>query len=158
MVYGYLRACGAPDPEDLTAEVFVGMIRGLPSFDGGPSEFRAWLMTIAYRRLIDARRRQSRRPVDLHEPQTFDGVLSDTPPELAEVAIDPRLIAAFATLTEAQREVLALRFVADLGLKRVATITGRPVGAVKSIQHRALAALRSALAGAPDLADEAASQ
>lgn len=150
LVYGYLRACGVPDAEDLTADVFVGMLRNLHSFTGGPNEFRAWLMTIAYRRRVDAGRRAAGNGFDLHEPQSFDAFESVAPSELVTSEIDPRLIEAFGALTDPQREVLALRFVADLGLERVAAITGRPVGAVKSMQHRALAALRSVLSGSFD--------
>lgn len=150
MVYGYLRACGAPDAEDLTGDVFVGVLRNIKSFEGGPNEFRVWLMTIAYRRLVDARRRGTVRNLDLQEPSSFEGIESFRPLDLPRVEVDPRLIAAFATLTDSQREVLALRFVADLGLERVAAITGRPVGAVKSMQHRALAALRVELSGPVD--------
>lgn len=145
MVYGYLRACGAPEADDLTADVFVGVLRNIHAFDGGPNEFRAWLMTIAYRRMIDARRRRASRDVDLREPQVFEAVESLVSLELPAVEIDPQLTEALSRLTDAQREVLALRFVADLGLERVAAITGRPVGAVKSLQHRALASLRAVL-------------
>ncbi len=153
LVYGYLRACGAPDAEDLTADVFVGMLRNLHSFTGGPNEFRAWLMTIAYRRRVDAGRRVAGKGSEPHEPQSFEAFQSAAPSELMACEIDPRLVAAFSALTDSQREVLALRFVADLGLERVAALTGRPVGAVKSMQHRALAALRNVLA---DPVDEAA--
>ncbi len=145
MVYGYLRACGIADAEDLTSEVFVGVLKGLPSFVGGPNEFRTWLMTIAYRRMVDYRRHKS---TDKTVVQQAVEVAELTPDDLSDpfaVEIDPRLIAAFSTLTTAQREVVALRFVADLGLDRVAQITNRPVGAVKSLQHRGLSTLRSAL-------------
>ncbi|MFN8026981.1 MAG: sigma factor-like helix-turn-helix DNA-binding protein [Acidimicrobiia bacterium] len=50
-----------------------------------------------------------------------------------------------AALPDAQREVLALRVIADLPLADVATVLGKRVGAVKSLQHRALAALRRVL-------------
>ncbi len=146
VVYGYLRACGIQDAEDLTSEVFIGVLRGLDSFKGGPSEFRTWLMTIAYRRMVDYRRRQSSDRSVSQEPEKISSLAPATQFDAFGVEIDPRLIAAFTTLTIAQKEVVALRFVADLGLERVAQITGRPVGAVKSLQHRGLATLRNALA------------
>ena len=58
---------------------------------------------------------------------------------------DPGLHNALLQLTPDQREVVTLRFVADLAIEEVARITGRPVGAVKSLQHRALRTLASAL-------------
>jgi RNA polymerase sigma-70 factor (ECF subfamily) len=50
-----------------------------------------------------------------------------------------------ATLTDDQRAVLLLRVVADLSLAETADVLGKPVGAVKALQHRALARLRAAL-------------
>lgn len=143
MVYGYLRACGVPDPDDLTSDVFIGMLRGLDRFHGDHAAFRRWLMTIAHRRLVDQQRRWYRNRIDLIEPGDLerDGS-SPLATELDALEIDRELVMAFAELTEAQREVLALRFVADLSLEEVSGITDRPVAAVKSLQSRGLAALR----------------
>jgi RNA polymerase sigma-70 factor (ECF subfamily) len=58
---------------------------------------------------------------------------------------DSGLVAALQHLTPDQREVLALRFVADLALEDVARLTKRSVGATKSLQHRALHNLRAAV-------------
>ena len=55
--------------------------------------------------------------------------------------IDPALVSAIGRLTPDQREVVVLRFVADLPIEAVARITGRTTGAVKALQHRALAQL-----------------
>lgn len=156
MVHGYFRANGALDPDDLTADVFVGLLRNVASFEGGPGEFRTWLMTIAHRRLVDARRRQAVRQTEPQPPQSFEGLKWDQDPEFAAIAVEPRLVTAFTKLTEAQREVLALRFLADLDLERVAAVTGRPVGAVKSMQYRALATLRAELSQQPGTSDEGA--
>jgi RNA polymerase sigma-70 factor (ECF subfamily) len=143
VVYGYLRASRVPDPEDLTSEVFAGMLRGLHRFEGGQADFRRWLMTIAHHRLVDQRRRSLRDKIDLTEPGELDASWSGRQlVEAAAVVVDADLIAAFGALTEAQREVLALRFVTDASLQDVAEITGRPVAAVKSLQSRGLAALR----------------
>jgi RNA polymerase sigma-70 factor, ECF subfamily len=54
-------------------------------------------------------------------------------------------MAALAALTADQREVVALRFVADLPIDAVAAVTGRSPGAVKALQHRALQALAEEL-------------
>src|SRR5947207_12645280 len=63
-VFGYLRARRADEPDDLTAEVFLQVVRDLGSFEGGESAFRAWVFTIANHRLLDERRRNGRRPVE----------------------------------------------------------------------------------------------
>ena len=65
---GYLRAHGAAEPEDLAGEVFLQVVRGLDRFSGAERDFRAWVFTIAHRRLVDdapprrAGRRRRRRP------------------------------------------------------------------------------------------------
>lgn len=61
-VLGYLRARGAPEPEDLTGEVFLHLVRTLDSFDGDERGFRAWTFAIAHNRLVDDARRRTRRP------------------------------------------------------------------------------------------------
>src|SRR5882672_6340197 len=63
-VAGYFRAHGAADSENLTGEVFLQIVRGLPNFSGGEREFRAWTFTIAHRRLVDDLRRRRRRPAE----------------------------------------------------------------------------------------------
>lgn len=143
MVYGYFRACGVSDPDDLTSEVFMGMLRGLAKFAGDHPAFRRWLMTIAHRRLVDSRRRQGASKIELSEPASLELLSGDERgADLKAVEIDAELVDAFGRLTDPQREVLALRFIADVSLRGVAAITGRPTGAVKSLQNRGLETLR----------------
>ena len=142
-VLGYLRAQRAPDPEDILGEVFLQVARDLAGFRGDDVAMRRWVFAIAHNRLLDARRRESRRPPrsDLAPPERPVG----PPPD----PFDPALVAALAALTADQREVVVLRFVGDLSLEDVARITRRKVGAVKALQHRALEALSRALAEPP---------
>ena len=147
-VLGYLRSQRASEPEDLLGEVFLQVVRDLLRFRGDDDDLRRWVFTIAYHRLVDARRRSGRRPA-----------LGDGPiPELRSAPpadpLDPDLVQALCELTAEQREVVALRFVADLSIDAVATLTGRSPGAVKSLQHRALAALAEHLGdtGSPPIA------
>lgn len=139
-VLGYLRAQRAPEPEDTLGDVFLQVARDLPRFKGDDDALRRWVFSIAYNRLTDVHRRRSRRPAlsDLAVPEQA------TPPPTDP--IDPELVAALAQLTPEQREVVVLRFVADLPLADVARITGRRAGAVKAMQHRALEVLGRALA------------
>ncbi|MGI8685222.1 MAG: RNA polymerase sigma factor [Acidimicrobiales bacterium] len=138
-VLGYLRAQRAPEPEDILGEVFLQVARDVPRFRGDDDHLRRWVFSIAHNRLLDARRRVARRPrlVDRAVPE----VASPPPPD----PIDPDLVAALAELTPDQREVVVLRFVADLPLADVAKITSRRTGAVKALQHRALESLGRAL-------------
>jgi len=138
-VLGYLRARRAPDPEDVLGEVFLQVSRDLERFEGDPCDLRRWVFTIAHHRMTDAFRRRSRRPRIIDRSPTS----AVAPP--APDPIDEDLVAALGGLGDDQREVVVLRFVADLSLEDVAAITGRSANAVKAMQHRALANLRRAL-------------
>lgn len=147
-VLGYLRSQRASDPEDLLGDVFVQVVRDLPRFRGDDDALRRWVFTIAHHRLVDARRRSGRRPA------LDDGPLPELRSAPPADLLDPDLVRALCELTAEQREVVALRFVADLSIDAVATLTGRSKGAVKALQHRALAALAEHLgdAGSPPIA------
>jgi len=134
-VLGYLRAQGVPDPEDLLGEVFLQVARDLRAVRGDEVAVRKWVFTLARNRVIDDVRRRSRRPI------TIGGAVPDRPGPDREQPLDPVLQSAIDRLAPEQREVVLLRFVADLPIEVVARITGRTAGAVKSIQHRALAHL-----------------
>ena len=139
-VLGYLRAQRAPEPEDILGEVFLQVARDLHRFRGDDDALRRWVFSIAHNRLLDARRRDGRRP------QLVDRAVPAVPTPPLPDPLDPDLVAALAQLTADQREVVVLRFVADLPLADVAKITSRRVGAVKAMQRRALEALERALA------------
>jgi RNA polymerase sigma-70 factor (ECF subfamily) len=143
-VTGYLRMHGAAEPDDLASETFLGVFTGLAAFQGDEDGFRAWVFTIAHRRLVDDWRRRSRRPQ-----------LADDPGDLAELpggdVEDDALVGAgtetvyrlCAALPDDQRSVLLLRILADLTVEQVARAMGRSVGAVKALQRRGLRALRA---------------
>jgi len=150
-VLGYLRGQSVPDPEDVLGEIFLQVARDFHKFRGDGDALRRWVFSIAHNRIIDAQRRRGR---DRSTPDPMDGAggaewidatpgtTSTSPPE---ESVDPVLVAALAELSDDQREVIVLRFVADLPLEAVAKITGRKAGAVKSLQHRALENLRKAV-------------
>ncbi len=138
---GYLRAQRVPDPDDVLGEVFLHVARDIKRFSGDDAAARRWVFSIAHNRAIDAHRRLGR---DRTTPTADvpEMVAADEPPPSS---IDPELEAALAALTADQREVLVLRFVADLSLEDVARITKRKVGGVKALQHRGLENLRRAI-------------
>lgn len=148
IVFGYLRANGCTNADDATADVFEGMLKSIHRFRGDTDDFRRWLMTIAHRRLIDDRRRRRRRRSNEvnrdaladHEPGTVR-----FPNNADPFALDTELVAALSKLTDAQRQVIGLRFIGDLSIEQAATVTGRSVTAVKALQRRGLAALRRSL-------------
>jgi RNA polymerase sigma-70 factor (ECF subfamily) len=149
-VLGYLRGQRAVEPEDLTSEVFVGVVRGLRGFRGDERNFRSWVFSIAHRRLIDERRRLTRRREDVVDPSALAGPLAGP---LAGAAVGNAEDEALALLgegwalrtleilTDDQRSVLLLRVLADLSVEEVARLLGKRPGAVKTLQRRALASL-----------------
>nr|WP_246210814.1 sigma-70 family RNA polymerase sigma factor [Phytoactinopolyspora alkaliphila] len=146
-VAAYARLQGSPEPEDLTSEVFLGVFAGLASFEGTESKFRSWVFTIAHHRLVDERRRLSRRSF----VPTADADVLDRPGGNAEQdALDKlgrrRVEELCAQLSADQRAVMLLRIVGDLTVEQVATVVGRSPGAVKGLQRRALTSLRKKVA------------
>jgi RNA polymerase sigma-70 factor (ECF subfamily) len=147
-VLGYMRANGAPDPEDCHGEVFLQVARDLEKFAGDEQRFRAWVFTIAHHRLIDARRGAARRPVDLSaEPPEPSGESAEDASEQAMARIGADEVrAVLRTLSPDQRSVLLLRVLGGLTVQEVAKALGKRPGAVKALQRRGLAAVQRKLA------------
>lgn len=146
---GFLRGRGLEDPEDALGDVLLDLARSLRSFAGDEAGFRAWVFTIAHRRAVDAVRRAVRRPSTPFPVEELAPVLDATVsgPDAIEAVVDRlalggRLDALLAELTDEQREVLVLRFAADLDATTVGRVTGRSTNAVAAITRRGLARLR----------------
>ena len=146
-VTGYLASRGAAEPEDVSSEVFLNVARGIHSFKGDRDSFRSWVFVIAHRKLIDERRSRARQPhlAGFPEDTSSKSEGGNVENEAMANLITDELQAALEPLTEAQRDVLALRLVAGLTLAETAHVTGKRVGAVKALQRRALATLHAKL-------------
>lgn len=144
-VAGYLRLNGVSEVDEVTNEVFAQVHRGLHRFSGDWAGFRSWVFTIAHHRMVDEARRARRRPPVAQAEVSEEAATGDVESEALEALSDERLHRLLSILSEDQRQVLLLRIVADLPLEEVASTLGKTVGAVKSLQHRALASLRRAL-------------
>ncbi len=142
-VVGYLRLQGASDPEDLTNEVFLNVFTGIGSFSGDEGQFRSWAFTIAHHRLVDERRRSSRRPdvapQEVEERADADGDVEDE--VLRRLSIE-RVRRLCDRLAPDQRDVLLLRLLSAMTLEQTAEALGKSETAVKALQRRALAAIR----------------
>jgi len=146
VLLGFLRMSGARDPENLLGEVFLQMARNLPRFRGDEGALRGWAFLVARNRVVDERRRASRRPeVPLPDDGDTAGAVGDAEADALQRLGDTRVQELLDTLTHEQRDVIVLRVLGDLSLEQVAGILGKRVGAVKQLQHRALAALRRTL-------------
>ena len=144
-----LRFCRSVEPrvaDDLAAEVWLALAKGVRTFEGDLAGFRAWAFTIARRRVIDHRRMAMRRrttPSDALE--LVQSPHADDPAELvveqqsAQEAVD--LIAD--ALPGDLAEVLLLRVVGGLDVAHVAQVMGRTPNWVRVMQHRALRRLAS---------------
>jgi RNA polymerase sigma-70 factor (ECF subfamily) len=103
---------------------------------------RAYLYRIAHNWIIDHYR--SRKP----ETELLDGIASDqnnTELDATERLNQQRIRAALRELTPDQQQVIVLKFLEGWENAEIAHILNKPIGAVKSLQHRALVALRKRL-------------
>lgn len=142
-----LRLTGSRhDAEDLAQETLVRAYRAL---GGYPPQrirslrLRAWLWTILLNLVRNRARSRKRRP-----PTTDIEAAASSPAhsDIAATAVATVDVArALTTLDPADREMLVLRYVADLSVEEIAEATGRPQGTVKSRAHRSLARLRMVL-------------
>ncbi|MEN8235303.1 MAG: RNA polymerase sigma factor [Actinomycetota bacterium] len=141
---GFFRTRGVADPEGLAGDVFVDLAKNITEFEGDESGFGSWVFVIAYRRMSDQWRRQRRRldeiPSGLSaEPNQLVASAEDVAMESLGNVEAARML---ETLTDDQRDVIALRIVAGLTLEETSRVVGKPISAVKALQRRGVAALR----------------
>ena len=146
----YLRVIAPDVADDVAAETWLQVLRGLSRFRGGEENWRAWLFTIARSRAIDERRRRTRRPtVPLDEMAPGDAPAAADAAEIALANLrTERAIELIATLPALQAEVIMLRVVGGLDNQAVAELLGRSPGAVRVAAHRGLRRLAAMLAKA----------
>jgi len=144
--YVYYRVGGNVHvAEDLTGEVFVRLVERIGRFTHRGRPIRAWLYTIARNLVADHRRTLAKVAIGPLEESLPDGE-TDQPAHAVQRRLTQEcLAAALQHLTEEQRQVVLLKFMEDHSNAQVAALLGKTEGAVKSLQHRALDALRRAL-------------
>ncbi len=137
----YFAAHAPSEAEDLASETWLAAARRLGSFEGDERDFRAWLFTIAHRRLVQHWRDAARRPRQVAGAETFETVLgsSDTEREALEATEAVAAARALAAaLTRDQAQVVLLRVLGELTVEEVAAALGKRPGTVRVLQHRAL--------------------
>ena len=141
-VYAYVayRVGPGPDAEDITSEVFERALRYRASYDFKRGEPMAWLIGIA-RRCVDGAVSNLNRPLDSVEERAAPGDLAD------EAVGRLSLAAAVSHLSERDRELIALRYGADLTGRQIGAILDLSANAVDVAVHRAVERLRQALDG-----------
>jgi len=145
-IYRYIafKIGNKTEAEDMTQQVFLNAIKSISSFRWRGIPFSAWLFRIAHNQVVDYLRKKAK-----HATTSLDEVLvsnGNNPQLVAEQNLDiERLLLATKQLTQAQREVISLRFASELSIAQVAKVMGKSQGAIKALQHSAIVALRKTL-------------
>jgi RNA polymerase sigma-70 factor, ECF subfamily len=138
-VYAYVayRVGDGHEAEDITSETFERAVRYKQSYDSRKGEPIAWLIGIARRCM------GGRPPAFEHSPDDLHTV---DPLDLEEESIRRiDLSAGIERLEERDRELIALRYGADLSARQIAELQGAKTNAIEVALHRALGRLRAAL-------------
>lgn len=144
-IYGYaLRLLGNADlAEECVAETFNRFLLALRTGRGPKEHLRAYLYRIAHNWITDQYRRV---PTILPLESTTE---TDPASPLHQILIEhmeqEQVRRALASLTPDQRQVVVLKFLEEWTHEEIAVALGKPVGAVKSLQHRAIASLQRLL-------------
>ena len=144
----FLRSQEHRVADDLAAEVWLAVARGISRFEGDWPDFRAWVFAIARKRLADHRRTAVRRRTDVVASEEFDHHLADETTEndaLDKISGQQAAALITAVLSADQAEVLLLRVLADLDVDQVASIVQRSPNWVRVTQHRAMRTLAKRL-------------
>ena len=143
-IYSYLHMSvgNRHDAEDLTTQTFLKMLEAIGRFQWKAVPFSAWLFRIAHNLAMDHFRATKRVQPEEEVPE---------PPGAEEASAEfhalhsigrASMLDLIAGLSPEQRQVLTLKFVFNFANGDVAQILGKSEGAVKSLQHRALASLQ----------------
>ncbi len=143
--YAWRQLGDVAQAEDIVSETFQRLLTALKHGQGPQDNLQAWISRVAHNLITDYYRRQPALPMD---PVDEDAPLP-APDDCAAQALQrveaARVRQALQRLTPLQRQVIVLRFLEGWDLASVAQSIEREVNAVKALQHRAIAALRTFL-------------
>ncbi len=141
--YIYYRLGDQHIAEDLAADVFVKAVAGIKGYRYRGTPLLAWLYRIAHNVTVDHRKsaqtRMQRTSTDALER------VEEPRDELGQRDQRQDMLAAIRRLTPDQQQVVILRFYTGMSNAEVAQVIGKPEGAVKALQTRALRSLRRGL-------------
>ena len=135
------RLGNVADAEEVTQETFVSAWRGRRTFDPTSGTLAGWLVGIVRRRAVDQLRVNDRQRLSA-QACAGGGAEGGTTVDSDQVVERVVVAQALAGLPDSQRRVLELAFFDDLTHAQIATLTGMPLGTVKSSLRRGLIALR----------------
>ena len=143
-IYSYLHLSvgNRHDAEDLTTQTFLKMLEAIGRFRWQSVPFSAWLFRIAHNLAIDHFRARRRVQAEDEVPEPLETVESSAEDQAMDSLGQAGMLALIERLSSEQRQVLTLKFLFGFANAEVAGILGKSEGAVKSLQHRALASLQ----------------
>jgi RNA polymerase sigma-70 factor, ECF subfamily len=147
-IYSYLHMTvgNRHDAEDLTTQTFLRMLESISRFQWGSAPFSAWLFRIAHNLAMDHFRSRRRWQPEEEVPEPVGAVESSAEEQAIRALSSQSMFDLIDELSSEQRHVLILKFVFDFSNAEAATVLDKTEGAVKSLQHRALASLQKHIA------------
>jgi RNA polymerase sigma-70 factor, ECF subfamily len=144
--YVYFRTGNHHDAEDLTARVFHRALVHIQTYVERGVPFQAWLYRIAHNLVANWHRDRNRRKVVPLDEFVAAGLRSEAPEDTAASQEErDSLVEAIHRLPEERQQLLLLKFVDKLSNQEIGEIMDRSEGAIKSLYHRTLLALRDEL-------------
>ena len=152
--YAYRMVLNADAAEDCTAATFERLLAALQKGAGPKQHLKAYLFRIAHNWMVDWVRRESRQISTDFTDQAWPAD-DPSPDEAAAKRMNTaRMMKHLQQLTPQQREVLILRFMDGFSLHETAKLLHKPVGAIKSLQKRALTRLRHEMESVDEMSDD----
>lgn len=141
--YIYYRTGNAQDAEDITAKVFFRAMAHIQNYEDKGVPFQAWLYRIAHNLVANFHRDESRRKIIPLDDYLAQSLKTDAPDRIAEHNEEQAaLLSAIRRLPAERQQLLILKFVHDKSNAEIGEIMNRTEGAIKSLYHRTLLALR----------------
>lgn len=144
--YVFYRTGNHHDAEDLTARVFYRAMSHIEHYDDRGVPFQAWLYRIAHNLVANWHRDRGRRKIVPLDEFLASNLRSDAPDSQAEDNEEREvLLAAIQRLPEERKQLLLLKFIERMSNAEIGAVMDRTEGAIKSLYHRTLIALRDDL-------------
>ena len=148
-IYSYLHVTvgNRHDAEDLTTQTFLKMLESIGRFRWQAAPFSAWLFRIAHNLAMDHFRAHRRWQPEADVPEPIGSEEPSAELEAMQSIGRQSMLELIEKLSPEQQQVLTLKFVFNFANADVAKILDKTEGAIKSLQHRALASLQKQISG-----------
>jgi RNA polymerase sigma-70 factor (ECF subfamily) len=152
--YVYYRVGNHHDAEDLTSRTFFRALKHIGNYEDRGAPVSAWFYRIAHNLVANWHRDQGRHPVVSLEAVSVDDTPESPETMVAVNAERERLLQVVRRLPEDRQKLLVLKFTGRMSNAEIGTIMERTEGAIKSLYHRTLIALRQELNPAEEGSEE----